>query len=55
MDSKNNRVELSNFLIIREFSDVFPKELYGLVQEMEVEVSINVLRSTSSIAQCLIK
>jgi hypothetical protein len=37
MDSKNNRVELSNFLIVREFSDVFSKELYGLVQEMEVE------------------
>ena len=51
MDLNSGNNELANLLIVREFSDVFLKELSGLPLEREVEVSIDVLSGTTPIAQ----
>jgi hypothetical protein len=48
---KQNKIELNNIPIMREFSDVFPKELSRLPLEKEVEVSIDILLGISLIAQ----
>ena len=47
---KKNEVEFNNIPIMREFSNVFPKELSGLPLEREVEVSIDILLSISPTA-----
>jgi hypothetical protein len=44
-------IQVSNAPIVREFPDVFPDELHGVPPEREVEVNIDVLIGTSSIAQ----
>jgi len=51
MDSEKSKIELSNLSIVREFSNVFLEELSRLALKMEVEVFIDVLTSTSLIAQ----
>lgn len=50
-DSEKSKIELSNLSIVREFSNVFLEELSRLAPKMEVEVFIDVLTSTSLIAQ----
>jgi len=50
-DSKEKTRELTNILIVREFTDVFPDELPGLPPDREVEVSIDVLPGTTFVAQ----
>jgi hypothetical protein len=51
MDSEKSKIELSNLSIGKEFSNVFLEELSRLAPKMEVEVFIDVLTSTSLIAQ----
>jgi len=45
--SKKDNVELSNLPIIREFSNVFLKELPGLPSKKNVQVSIDKLLGIS--------
>jgi len=42
---------LDEILVVKEFPDVFPKELPGLPPVREVEVSIDILLGTTPIAQ----
>jgi hypothetical protein len=51
INSEKGKIGLSDILIVREFSDVFPEELPGLPPEREVEVTIDILPRVSSIAQ----
>jgi hypothetical protein len=51
INSEKGKIGLSDILIMREFSDVFPEELLGLPPEREVEVTIDILPGVSSIAQ----
>jgi hypothetical protein len=44
-------VGLDEILVVKEFPDVFPKELPGLPPVREVEVSIDILLGTTPIAQ----
>jgi hypothetical protein len=44
-------VGLDEILVVKEFPDVFPKELPGLPPVREVEVSIDILPRTTPIAQ----
>jgi hypothetical protein len=50
LETKKGDIQVSNVPIVREFPDVFPDELPGVPQEIEVEVTINVLPCTSPIA-----
>ena len=43
LDSKRGQVNLENILVIKDFLDVFPKELSGLPPEREVDLVIEVL------------
>lgn len=42
---------MDEILVVKEFPDVFPKELPGLPPVREVEVSIDILPGTTPIAQ----
>ena len=42
---------MDEILVVKEFPDVFPKELPGLPPVREVEVSIDILLGTTPIAQ----
>ena len=42
---------MDEILVVKEFPDVFPKELPGLPPVREVEVSIDILPETTPIAQ----
>ena len=42
LDSNTEQVNLENILVIREFPDVFPKELSGVPPEQEVDLSIEI-------------
>ena len=48
-DSKREQVNLENIPMIREFLDVFPKELPGVPPEREVDLSIEVVQGTTPI------
>ena len=43
LDSKREQVNFENIPVIREFPDVFPKELLGVPHEREVDLSIEVV------------
>lgn len=51
VDLKKKGIELDKILVVREFPNVFPKELPGLPPEREVEVSIETLPGTTPVAQ----
>ena len=51
VDSKRGQVELENVLIVREFSDVFPEELSGILLEREVDLSIEILSGITPISR----
>jgi hypothetical protein len=51
VDVHGRKTELVSIPVVREFSDVFPEELPGLLLEREVEVSIDTPPGTSPIAQ----
>ena len=44
LDSKREKVNLKNIPVIREFPDVFPEELPGVLPEREVDLSIEVVQ-----------
>jgi hypothetical protein len=50
-ESNKGSIELADILIIREFIDVFSKELPGLPPIREIEVSIETLQGVNPIAQ----
>ena len=46
-DSKRGQVDVEKIPVVREFPDVFPKELPGIPPEREVDLSIEIaLRAT---------
>ena len=47
LDSKRGQIELENIMIVKDFSDVFPKELPGIPPEREVYLSIEILPGTT--------
>ena len=49
LDSKREQVNFKNFPVIREFPDVFLKELPGVPPEREVDLSIEVVQRTTPI------
>jgi hypothetical protein len=51
LNSDDEGPQLKDIPVMREFLDVFPKELPGLPPEREVEVSIDTLPGVSPIAQ----
>uniref|UniRef100_A0A2N9IT26 Integrase catalytic domain-containing protein n=1 Tax=Fagus sylvatica TaxID=28930 RepID=A0A2N9IT26_FAGSY len=51
IDTKASEVKLEDILVVREFLDVFPKELPGLPPDREVEFSIDLLPGTGSISK----
>jgi hypothetical protein len=51
VDLEKKGIELDKIPVVREFPDVFPKELPGLPPEREVEVSIETLPGTTPVAQ----
>ncbi|XP_052181975.1 uncharacterized protein LOC127794769 [Diospyros lotus] len=48
---KENDTELSDILVVREFPDVFPDELPGLLPPREVEFSIELMPGTQPISK----
>ena len=51
LDSKREQVNLENIPVIREFLDVFPKELPGVPPEREVDLFIEVVQGTTPISR----
>ena len=51
LDSKREQVNLGNIPMIREFPDVFPKELPGVPLEREVDLSIEVVQGMTLISR----
>ena len=51
LDSKRGQVNLGDIPVIKEFSDVFPKELPGFPPEREVDLVIEVLHGTVPISR----
>ena len=51
LDFKRGQIELENILIVREFPDVFPKELQGIPLEKVVDLSIEILLGTTPISR----
>ena len=51
LDSKRGQVDLEKIPIVREFLDVFPKELPGIPFEMEVDLSIEIVLGTTPMSR----
>ena len=51
LDLKRGQVNLEDISVIKEFPDVFPKELPGLPPEREVDMSIEVIQGTTPISR----
>ena len=47
LDSKIGQIELENILVVKDFPDVFPKELLGIPPIREVDLSIEILPRTT--------
>ena len=47
LDSKRGQIELENILVVKDFPDVFPEELPGILLEREVDLSIEILPGTT--------
>ena len=47
LDSKRGQIELENILVVKDFPDVFPKELPGIPPIREVDLSIEILSGTA--------
>ena len=50
LDSKREQVNIENIPVIREFPNVFPKELPGVPPEGEVDLSVEVVQGTTPIS-----
>ena len=51
LDSKRGQVDLEKILVVREFPDVFPKELLGIPLEREVDISIEIVPGTTPMSR----
>ena len=51
LDSKRGHVNLEDIPVIKEFPDMFPKELSGLPPEREADLAIEVLYGTTPISR----
>ena len=51
LDSRREQVNLENIPMVKEFPDVFPKELSGIPPEREVDLSIEVVHGTTPISR----
>ena len=51
LDSKREQVNLEKIPMVKEFPDVFPKELPGIPHEREVDMSIEVVYGTIPISK----
>ena len=49
LDSKRSQVDMEKIPIVREFPDVFPKELPGIPLEREVDLSIEIVSRIASV------
>ena len=47
LDSKRGQIELENILVVKDFPDVFPKELSSIPSVREVDLSIEILLGTT--------
>ena len=51
LDCKRGQVKLENIRVVKEFPDVFPKELPSLPPEREVDLSVEILPRTAPISR----
>ena len=51
VDTRKEVLKLDDIPIVREFSDVFPKDLLGIPIDREIEFSIDLLLGTSPISK----
>ena len=51
LDSKRGQVDVEKIPVVREFPDVFPKELLGIPPEREVDLSIDIVLGTTPISK----
>ena len=51
LDSKRGQVDMEKILVVREFPNVFPKELPGIPPEREVDLSIEIVPGTTPISR----
>ena len=51
LDSKRGQVDVEKIPIVREFHDVFPKELPGIPLEREVDLSIEIVPGTAPVSR----
>ena len=51
LDSKRGQVDVEKIPIVREFLDVFPKELPGVPLEREVDLSIEIEPGTTPVSR----
>ena len=47
LDSKRGQVDVEKILVVREFPNVFPRELPGIPIQMEVDLSIEIVTRTA--------
>ena len=50
LESKRGKVKLEDIPVVKEFSDVFPKDLSGFLPKREVDLSIEILPGTTPIS-----
>ena len=51
VDTRKEALKLDDIPVVREFSDVFPKDLPGIPIDREIEFSIDLLPGTSPISK----
>ena len=51
LDSEMGHVKLEDIPVVKEFPNVFPKELLGLPLEREVDLSLKILLGTAPISR----
>ena len=51
LDFKRGQIKLEDIPVVKEFPNVFPEELQGLLPEREVDLSIEVLHGTTPISR----
>ena len=51
LDSKRGQVDVEKIPVVREFPDVFPKELPGIPLEREVDLSIQIVPGTTPVSR----
>ena len=51
VDTRKEVLKLDDILVVREFPDVFPKDLLGIPIDRKIEFSIDLLLGTSPISK----